>query len=307
MNITAASLSQLEAGRSYYLSNSTGTIKKTTLWQWFKCVTGLGDGRAKAQRLADLVKTSLLANAELKEDAALSGELAGLGKKYSLSGASLRDIANRFKTAHADAIAAVDARNQAFRHAEEAAKAGIDDWVQRERVLSTPENLAYVRKIALYSVQHLANKAYEDRGIQDPEALKSRMSVIMRTAIESINTVEIMQAAQRSGPGYPATKNNGEKRRSLPVARLQLDELHFRAILAAMMTREGPAPSSDFVWRLRSFKEEILQRRRDDLLAIRLEPPDTPMAGFVFAEKATKLCQALQDAEKNPQNPQNIQ
>ena len=307
MNITLSTLSQLDAGRSYYLSNTTGTIKRTNLWQWFKCVTGLGDGRAKAQRLADLVKTSILANADLKEDATLSGDIAGLNTKYSLSGASLREIAGRFKTAHADAVAAVDARRQAFSLAEEAAKAGIDDWVQRERVLSTPENLGYVQKIALYSVQHLVKQAYEDRGIQDPAALKSRMGIVMRTAIENINTLEFMQAAQRSGLGFPATKNNGEKRRQLPVARFQFDELHFRAILASMMTRNGPATSSDFVWRIRFFNEETLQQRRDDLLGIRLEPPETPMAGFVFAEKATKLCQALQDAEKNPQNPQNIQ
>ena len=55
MNITAASLSRLEAG-NYYLSNTTGTIKKANFWQWIKCLTGLGDGRAKVQRLADAVK-----------------------------------------------------------------------------------------------------------------------------------------------------------------------------------------------------------------------------------------------------------
>ena len=58
MNITAASLSRLDAGSNYYLSNTTGTIKKANLWQWFKCLTGFGDGRAKAQRLAEVVKAS---------------------------------------------------------------------------------------------------------------------------------------------------------------------------------------------------------------------------------------------------------
>lgn len=47
MEISIATLSQLEAGRSYYLSNTTGTIKRTGLWQWFKCVTGFGDGPRK--------------------------------------------------------------------------------------------------------------------------------------------------------------------------------------------------------------------------------------------------------------------
>ena len=84
MNITAASLSRLEAG-NYYLSNTTGTIKKANFWQWIKCLTGLGDGRAKVQRLADAVKASLLANAELKQDAALSDEIGRLDTTRSLS------------------------------------------------------------------------------------------------------------------------------------------------------------------------------------------------------------------------------
>ncbi len=87
MNITAASLSRLDAGSNYYLSNTTGTIKKANFWQWIKCATGFGDGRAKAQRLAEAVKKSLLANAELEQDAALSGEIARLDTKHSLSGA----------------------------------------------------------------------------------------------------------------------------------------------------------------------------------------------------------------------------
>ena len=122
MNITAASLSRLDAGSNYYLSNTTGTIKKANFWQWIKCATGFGDGRAKAQRLAEAVKKSLLANAELEQDAALSGEIARLDTKHSLSGATLRDIAGRFKTAHADAIAAVDARREAHGIAEQVAE-----------------------------------------------------------------------------------------------------------------------------------------------------------------------------------------
>ena len=53
MKITTTMLTQLRADKSYYLSNTTGTIKETGLWQWFKCFTGLGDGREKAKRLAD--------------------------------------------------------------------------------------------------------------------------------------------------------------------------------------------------------------------------------------------------------------
>ena len=40
MSISLSTLTQLDAGRTYYLSNATGEIKRTTLWQWFKCVCG---------------------------------------------------------------------------------------------------------------------------------------------------------------------------------------------------------------------------------------------------------------------------
>ena len=300
MNITAASLSRLEAG-NYYLSNTTGTIKKANFWQWFKCATGFGDGRAKVQRLADLVKESLLANAELKQDAALSGEIDRLDTTRSLSGATLRDIAGRFKTAHADAIAAVDARREASRIAEQVADARVNEWVAKDRVLVAPENVAYVRKIARYSVQHLVEKAYEDCEVQSD--LQGRMESAMRKAIESINTIEYMQAAHGCRLGYPITNNNGEKRRKLPTPRIQFDELHFRAILAALMTKDGLANMSDFTQRmLILFQEDILQERKDALLNTRLEPPETPLSGFVFADKATKVYKAMEDSEWHRQS-----
>ena len=300
MNITAASLSRLEAG-NYYLSNTTGTIKKANFWQWIKCLTGLGDGRAKAQRLADAVKESLLANAELKQDAVLSGEIGRLDTSRSLSGTTLRDIADRFKTAHADAIAAVDARREAHGLAEQVADASVNEWVAKDRVLAAPENVAYVRKIARYSVQHLVEKAYEDREVQSD--LQGRMESAMRKAIESINAIEYMQAAHGCRLGYPITNDNGEKRRKLPTPRIQFDELHFRAILAALITKDGLANMGDFTQRmLLLFQEDILQERKDALLKTRLEPPETPMAGFLFADTATKVYKAMEDSEWNRQS-----
>jgi len=299
MNITAASLSRLEAG-NYYLSNTTGTIKKANFWQWIKCLTGLGDGRAKVQRLADAVKASLLANAELKQDAVLSGEIGRLDTTRSLSGATLRDIAGRFKTAHADAIAAVDARRQASGLAEQVADASVAEWVKNKRILAAPENVAYVRKIALYSVQHLVEKAYGDREVQSD--LQGRMETAMRKAIESINSIELMQAVQGSRLGFPLTKDNGEGRPKMTSPRIKFDELHFRAILAALITKDGPVRLLDFTHRLAFFQETILQERKDALLNTHLEPPETPLSGFVFADTATKLYKAMENSEWHRQS-----
>ena len=92
MNISLSTLSELQAGRSYYLSNTTGTIKRTTLWQWFKCATGFGDGREKVRRLAVAVRDALL------DSAGIEGELrhhvrsrarVGHDKKYYINRNSL--------------------------------------------------------------------------------------------------------------------------------------------------------------------------------------------------------------------------
>ena len=295
MNITAATLARLEVGSNYYLSNTTGTIKKANLWQWIKCFTGLGDGRAKAQRLAEVVKASLLANAELKQDDALSADIKQLDTNHSLSGATLRDIATRFKMAHADAISAVDARNEAHRIAEQVINGKVAEWVDVGRVLATPENLVYIRKIALYSVQHLLAEAYDKHEV--PSNLADRMRRALVNTIEAINTAEFMQSAQRSKLGFPSTKENAKGHRPLGVPRFQLDELHFRAILAALITKDGPVRLADFTNKLAFFHEVTLQERKNALLNTRLEPPDTLKSGFIFADKATTLYRAMQDSE----------
>lgn len=52
------------------------------------------------------------------------------------------------------------------------------------------------------------------------------------------------------------------------------------------------------------FQEEILQERRDALLSTRLEPPETPLSGFVFADTASKLYKAMEDSEWHRQSMQ---
>ncbi len=301
MDITAASLSRLDANSRYYLSNTTGTIKKANLWQWFKCATGVGDGRAKAQRLADAVKASLLANAGIKQDAALAAEIGRLDTTKSLSGATLREIAGRFKTAHADAIAAIDARREAHGIAIEAADACVADWVKNNRILAAPENVACFRKFALYAVQHLEEKAYDDRKV--PSDLRGRMESAMRKVVEAINTLEVMQAVQGSRLGYPLTKDNGADRPRLNTPHIKFDELHFRAVLAAIVTKNGPARLADFTQRMIVlFQENILQERKDALLKTNLEPSETPLSGFVFADTATKVYKAMENSEWHRQS-----
>ena len=298
MNISLDTLSRLSANRTYYLSDE-GTIERTGLLQWFKCVTGWGDGRAKAQRLAQAVKQSLLASAGIAHDATLNSDIEQFnGATYSLSGSSLSGIANRFKAAHADGIKSKEIHRQAYAIAEEAADAEIASWKQGERVVNDPkkpESLGYVRKIALYSVQHIMLEAIKNHDLlKDREALKRKMRTCMFRTIDAINAAEIAQR-QRSGLGFPKSRVNGKS--EMVFARFEFDELHFRAVLAALITKDGPVKLADFVQRLSIYQEDILQERKDALLDTPLEPPSVPGSGLVFAESAPKKYKAMEDSE----------
>ena len=298
MNISLDTLSRLSANRTYYLSDE-GTIEKTGLLQWFKCVTGLGDGRAKAQRLAQAVKQSLLASAGIAHDATLNSDIERFnGATYSLSGASLSGIANRFKTAHSEAINKNELHREAYAIAEEAADAEIAAWKKGERVVNDPnkpESLGYVRKIALYSVQHIMLDAAEKPDLlKNREALKRKMRTRMFNTIDTINAAEIAQR-QRSGLGFPKSRVNGKS--EMGFARFEFDELHFRAVLAALITKDGPVKMADFVQRLSIYQEDILQERKDALLKTTLEPPSVPWSGFAFAESAAHIYKAMEDSE----------
>ena len=284
IKISLATLSQLEAGKTYYLSNTTGTIKRTGIWQWFKCVTGLGDGRAKAQRLAEAVKESLLATAGISEDSALATDIKRFdGATYSLSGATLKDIAGRFRTAHSDAITKNDVRREAFKIAEKVADKKIKEWfdgayvgVNSERPDESRNNL---RRLALYSVQHIVQKAVDERKV--PEGIESRIRMTMQAMINSVSTAEAMQQSHRNwGPGFPLVPN----KRGTGFLRFDLDELHFRAVLAALVTAKGQVPVDAFISRFTCFQEKELQDHKDALLKIPLAPPSELGSGGKFAE-----------------------
>ncbi|MBR4222920.1 MAG: hypothetical protein IKR81_17295 [Victivallales bacterium] len=262
---------------------------------WFKCVTGLGDGRAKAQRLAQVVKESLLASAGITKDATLSTDIDRFkDATYSLSGTSLRDIAGRFKTAHADAITANEVRRDAYKIAEEVADGCVQKWFKGAYIGVNPERPEqcrnYIKKLALYSVQHLVQAADKREVLED---IRDRMRRVMEKVINTISTVEIMQACQGSGLGFPMTQTN----RKGGFSRFDLDELHFRAILAALLTKDGPVKTPDFVSRIAMYQEEILQERKDALLSVPLDPPGTAMSGYFFAESASKAFKAAEDSE----------
>ena len=150
-------------------------------------------------------------------------------------------------------------------------------------------------KIALYSVQHMMQQAAENPDLlKNREAFKRRMRTRMFNTIDAINAAEIAQR-QRSGLGFPKSRVNGKS--EMGFARFEFDELHFRAVLAALITKDGPVKLADFVQRLSVYQEDILQERKDALLKTTLEPPSVPWSGFAFAESAAHIYKAMEDSE----------
>ena len=255
MEITATTLTQLRADKSYYLANSTGTIKEAGLWQRFKCWTGFGDGREKVRRLADAIKSALLADAFIKSEDKLSSELNGLDKNSSLSGADLRQIATRFKADHAQAIATSDA----YRVADKLADEQIARWVKDGDVLPEKKSLEYMKKLALYAAQPVMDEALEYK--DDPKKLARKLS---RNIGQIIYCFASMENVKKSYFGYPRfdtyTAEDGKKH-TLRVPRLRLDELHFRAVLSCLVTKDGPATFTAFTTDIFKLREEELQKR----------------------------------------------
>lgn len=277
MEITATTLTQLRADKSYYLSNSTGTIKEAGLWQRFKCWTGFGDGREKVRRLADAIKSALLADAFIKSEDKLSSELNGLDKNSSLSGADLRQIATRFKADHAQAIATSDA----YRVADKLADEQIARWVKDGDVLPEKKSLEYMKKLALYAAQPVMDEALEYK-----DDLTRKLS---RNIGQIIYCFASMENVKKSYFGYPRfdtyTTEDG-KEHTLRVPRLRLDELHFRAVLSCLVTKDGPATFMAFTTAIFKLREEELQKRKEVFLDLKLEPPNKPGSGLAFAAQA---------------------
>lgn len=106
----------------------------------------------------------------------------------------------------------------------------------------------------------MTNNAIDYINDPDPKKLAHKIRSSMNNVIYCLNAAENMK---RRDLGYPMTETytaaNGKKC-TLNPPRLRLDELHFRAILGIMSTKDGPA----------TFKEIAAERKfkGDDILSL---------------------------------------
>ena len=268
MNINTTTLQNLDANSSYYLSRS-GEIKRSGFVQWFKCFFNVGDGRAKAAALADRVKAALLADGGIESDAALNTEIAALDKTRSLSGNELRQIATRFRANHAVAVGRADAR----RTAAQLAETTVDAWVVQGWINKDPQSVVYMKRLTLYAAAPVIQRAAD---YATPEELSKAMQSKMRQIENFVGAAG--HYSLHSKLGYPVDwtlTGSGGQRRNMSDARLKLDELHFRLILACM-TKDGVMRLDAFFMNLADTPEDYLQEMSTQILALPLKAVDSP-------------------------------
>lgn len=286
MPITAASLTQLQNG-SYYLSNS-GEIKKAGLWQWFKCFTGLGDGRAKVERLVERIKTDLLASAGIKRDVALSSSLDELDTTRSISSADLRRIATAFKQTHSAAIAKTDA----FHAAESVVDEVVAGWTRDKSIAGDEESVKYAKQLALYAARPIIDKAPEYG--ENSAKLVTDIKKCMGKVNAALGTAALL--AGKADLGYPSIQSelnmNGRNiRPDLTFKGFALDKLHFRAILSCLFDKDGNISTNAFFTKLMQLPEAKLQRCKDVFL-------DAPLMEAGKANPLEKFLSATANVEK---------
>ncbi|MBR6059364.1 MAG: hypothetical protein IKP58_14445, partial [Victivallales bacterium] len=109
MLINLDTIRSLNANKTYYLSNSTGEIKEAGRWQKFKCFFGVGDGREKAAKLVNAVKSALLEASDKITDTNLDTSIRNFNHNrshfFSISGHAVTELAANFTAANAENIA----------------------------------------------------------------------------------------------------------------------------------------------------------------------------------------------------------
>ena len=268
MNINTTTLQNLDPSKTYYLSRS-GEIKRAGFVQWFKCFFDVGDGRAKAAALAERVKSALLADGAIESEETLNAEIAALNKNRSISGSELQRIAGRFRASHSEAVSRADARRTAAQLAETMVNAWADQgWINKD-----PQSVVYVKRLTLYAAAPVIQRAAD---YATPEALSRAMQSKMQQIENFVGSAGLYSL--QSHLGYPVDRKlvgSGGQKRQMSDARLKLDELHFRLMLACMIGR-GAMRIDALFQNLIDTPEDYLQAMSTQILALPLKAVDSP-------------------------------
>ena len=263
MPIDTATLTRLDPNKSYYLSNTTGEIKEAGVIQWFRCLLGVGGGRAKAAALAERVKSALLAEAAATSDSQLDAEIGALDTTSSLSGRQLKAIAGKFSIKLA-ARRAVE--NYADTRVNKMAEEGVC-------VHPDPVSKEFMKKTLVYACGSIIQAA--DTECRSDDAANDYVNEKKNNVINPRFWNSITKAAQFAKdniPDFPVEMQADD----WPV--FKLDELHFRVFLCCMFDENNKLDMLHLEERLARLTENDIQSLKDEILAIPLKSPTDPNA-----------------------------
>ena len=189
MPINFDTLRSLNANKTYYLSNSTGTIKEAGAWQKFKCFFGVGDGREKAAKLIDAVKIALLDASDKIADTNLDASIQNFNSTrsrfFAISGRSIAELATNFTAANEADIARIQA-GQIAKHPLKMAIKEVRSLLRLETG-SLDDVMEVLKRAAKPLIDHPPMKTdATGRQVIDEEAFKTQLTKVLDDAVQTI-------------------------------------------------------------------------------------------------------------------------
>ena len=189
MPINLDTIRSLNANKTYYLSNSTGEIKEAGRWQKFKCFFGVGDGREKAAKLVNAVKSALLEASDKITDTNLDTSIRNFNHNrshfFSISGHAVTELAANFTAANAEDIA----RNQAGQIAKQPIHTALEEVCSllRLEMGSCGDVREVLKRAAKPLIDHPPMKTDSaGRQVIDEDAFKEQLKTVLADAVQTI-------------------------------------------------------------------------------------------------------------------------
>ena len=141
INLNLDNIRNLDANKSYYLSNTTGQIKEAGIWQRFKCWIGVESALQKVSNLVDAVKTSIMKEAPNVRSAEIDADIKeNIDLSASVKGSALKDLVRRFTVA--DEMTPI--RNKAKNMAKVTIGEALHELREKQPPIGTPKALDMV-------------------------------------------------------------------------------------------------------------------------------------------------------------------
>ncbi|MBO7092008.1 MAG: hypothetical protein J6W23_09480 [Victivallales bacterium] len=268
MPINLDTIRWLNANKTYYLSNSTGEIKEAGGWQKFKCFFGVGDGREKAAKLVNAVKSALLEASDKITDTNLDTSIRNFNNSrshfFSISGHAIAELAANFNAANQADIARIQAGQIAKRPLNMALK-DVRSLLRLETG-SCDDVREVLKRAAKPLIDHPPMKTdATGRQVIDEDAFKEQLDKVLADAVQTIFDVSKagptgrtrFDAAVRDAMFATLYGPDGKRNKKEVSAMKLFADSRFNKVMANAITiRPQGVPEDVFAARVRTLVDE---------------------------------------------------